>query len=108
LTNTVTVTDSTFSDVVLKSDHPVLVDFWATTCKPCMMVAPILEELTAEYEGQMTIAKLDIDQNKVTAQKYRIMSLPSLIIFKEGKPVKNIIGFKPKAALKQELDAALV
>jgi thioredoxin 1 len=105
--NTVAVTDSTFNDVVLTADHPVLVDFWATWCKPCMMVAPILEELTSEYEGKLTIAKLDVDQNQQTAQKYRVMSIPTMIVFKEGKPVKNIVGFKPKAALKQELDAAL-
>jgi thioredoxin 1 len=104
---TVAVTDSTFNDVVLTANHPVLVDFWATWCKPCMMVAPILEELTAEYEGKLTIAKLDVDQNQQTAQKYRVMSIPTMIVFKEGKPVKNIVGFKPKAALKQELDAAL-
>jgi thioredoxin 1 len=104
---TVAVTDATFDEVVLKSGHPVLVDFWATWCKPCMMVAPILEELTSEYEGKLTIAKLDVDQNQQTAQKYKVMSIPTMIVFKEGKPVKNIVGFKPKAALKQELDAAL-
>jgi thioredoxin 1 len=104
---TVAVTDSNFNDLVLKSDHPVLVDFWATRCKPCMMVAPILEELTAEYEGKLTFFKLDIDQNQQTAQKYRVMSIPNMIVFREGKPYKNIVGFKPKAALKQELDAAL-
>jgi thioredoxin 1 len=104
---TVAVTDATFNDVVIKADHPVLVDFWATWCKPCMMVAPILEELTSEYEGKLTIAKLDVDQNQQTAQKYRVMSIPTMIVFKNGQPHKNIVGFKPKAALKQELDAAL-
>jgi thioredoxin 1 len=99
---TVAVTDATFN-----ADHPVLVDFWATWCKPCMMVAPILEELTSEYEGKLTIAKLDVDQNQQTAQKYRVMSIPTMIVFKNGQPHKNIVGFKPKAALKQELDAAL-
>ncbi len=104
---TVAVTDSTFDDLVLKSTNPVLVDFWATWCRPCQMVAPILEELTSEYSGKLTIAKLDVDQNQQTAQKYRVMSIPTMIVFKQGKPVANIVGFKPKNLLKQELDAAL-
>ena len=104
---TVAVTDSTFDEIVLQSADPVLVDFWATWCRPCQMVAPILEELTAEYTGKLTIAKLDVDQNQQTAQKYRVMSIPTMIIFKQGKPVANIVGFKPKNLLKQELDAAL-
>lgn len=107
MAKTVTVTDSTFEEVVLKSPNPVLVDFWATWCRPCQMVAPILEELTQEYAGKLTIAKLDVDQNKQTATKYRVMSIPTMIIFKQGKPVANIVGFKPKDKLKQELDAAL-
>jgi thioredoxin 1 len=104
---TVAVTDNSFDDIVLKSVSPVLVDFWATWCKPCLMVAPILEELTQEYSGKLTIAKLDVDQNQQTAQKYHVMSIPTMIIFKQGKPVANIVGFKPKDKLKQELDAAL-
>ncbi len=104
---TVTVTDSTFEQMVLKSANPVLVDFWATWCKPCQMVAPILEDLTSEYSGKLTIAKLDVDQNQQTAQRYHVMSIPAMIIFKQGKPVANIVGFKPKAMLKKELDAAL-
>ncbi len=105
--NTVAVTDATFNEIVLKSANPVLVDFWATWCKPCQMVAPILEQMTQEYAGKLTIAKLDVDQNQLTAQKYRVMSIPTMIIFKEGKPVANIVGFKPKDKLKQELDSAL-
>jgi thioredoxin 1 len=107
MSKTIAVTDSTFDEVVLKSATPVLVDFWATWCRPCQMVAPILEDLTAEYGGKLTIAKLDVDQNQQTAQKYRVMSIPTMIIFKEGKPVANIVGFKPKDALKRELDSAL-
>jgi thioredoxin 1 len=104
---TVAVTDSTFEEIVLKSANPVLVDFWATWCRPCQMVAPILEELTQEYTGKLTIAKLDVDQNQQTAQKYHVMSIPTMIVFKLGRPVANIVGFKPKDKLKQELDAAL-
>jgi thioredoxin 1 len=104
---TVAVTDSTFDEVVLKSANPVLVDFWATWCRPCQMVAPILEELTGEYGEKLTIAKLDVDQNQQTAQKYRVMSIPTMIVFKNGQPVSNIVGFKPKEVLKKELDAAL-
>lgn len=107
MAKTVAVTDSTFDEIVLKSANPVLVDFWATWCRPCQMVAPILEELTQEYAGKLTIAKLDVDQNQQTAQKFRVMSIPTMIIFKQGKPVANIVGFKPKDKLKQELDTAL-
>lgn len=104
---TVAVTDSTFDEIVLKSKNPVLVDFWATWCRPCQMVAPILEELTQEYAGKLTIAKLDVDQNQQTAQKYHVMSIPTMIVFKNGQPAANIVGFKPKDQLKKELDAAL-
>jgi len=107
MANTIAVTDSTFDQIVLKAENPVLVDFWATWCKPCQMVAPILEELTKEYSGKLTIAKLDVDQNQQTAQRYRVMSIPTMIIFKQGKPVANIVGFKPKDQLKKQLDAAL-
>jgi thioredoxin 1 len=104
---TVEVTDITFDQIVLKAANPVLVDFWATWCRPCQMVAPILEELTQEYSGKLTIAKLDVDQNQHTAAQFHVMSIPTMIIFKNGKPVANIVGFKPKDKLKQELDAAL-
>jgi thioredoxin 1 len=107
MSKTVAVTDSNFDEIVLKSTNPVLVDFWATWCRPCTMVAPILEELTQEYEGKLTIAKLDVDQSQETAKKYHVMSIPTMIVFKEGKPVANIVGFKPKEQLKKELDAAL-
>jgi thioredoxin 1 len=107
MSNTVAVTDNTFDQIVLKAANPVLVDFWATWCRPCQMVAPILEELTKEYSGKLTIAKLDVDQNQQTAAQFHVMSIPTMIIFKEGKPVANIVGFKPKDKLKQELDAAL-
>ncbi len=101
------VTDADFDKVVLKSDTPVLVDFWATWCRPCQMIAPILEGLVDEYKGKLTIAKLDVDQDQQTAAKFHVMSIPTMILFKKGKPVSNIVGYRPKEQLKQELDAAL-
>jgi len=101
------VDDSNFDQTVLKSPIPVLVDFWAPWCRPCIMAAPALEELAGEYDGKLTIVKLDVDQNPKTAAKYRIMAIPNLLIFKNGQPVSQIVGYKPKTQLKQELDAAL-
>src|SRR4030042_790989 len=103
----IAVTDTDFEQKVLKAKTPVLVDFWAAWCRPCLMTAPVLEELAEEYAGRLTIAKLDVDQNAKTAAQYSIMSIPNLIIFKSGKPAAQIVGYKPKAELKQELDAIL-
>jgi len=101
------VDDASFEQKVLKSKTPVLVDFWAPWCRPCLMAAPVLEELAKEYAGRITFAKLDVDQNAKTAAQYNIMAIPNLIIFKEGRPVSQIVGYKPKEELKKDLDAVL-
>ncbi len=107
MTKPIQVDDASFEAKVLKSNTPVLVDFWAPWCRPCLMAAPVLEELAKEYANKITFAKLDVDQNAQTAAKYSIMAIPNLIIFKEGKPVSQIVGFKPKEELKKDLDAVL-
>jgi thioredoxin 1 len=103
MANTVEVTDATFADDVLKSDKPVVVDFWATWCGPCKMVAPVLDEIAGENKEKLTVAKLDIDANPATARDYQVMSIPTMIVFQGGKPVKQIVGAKPKAALLSDL-----
>ncbi|GAA4384008.1 thioredoxin [Tsukamurella soli] len=106
-TATITVTDETFKDLVLGSSTPVLVDFWATWCGPCKMVAPVLEDIAAEHEGKLIIAKLDVDANPVTARDFQVMSIPTLILFEAGQPTKKIVGAKGKAALLRELAPVL-
>ncbi|MFF7587489.1 thioredoxin [Kitasatospora purpeofusca] len=104
---TTTVTDATFDADVLKSDKPVLVDFWAEWCGPCRQVAPVLEEIAAEHGDKITIAKLDVDANQQTAATYNVISIPTLILYKNGEPVKQITGARPKAALLRELDGLI-
>ena len=101
--NTVDVTDATFDSDVLKSDKTVLVDFRAEWCGPCKMVAPVLDEIAGENKDKITVAKLDIDVNQQTAQTYHVMSIPTMIVFQNGKPVKQIVGARPKAALLSDL-----
>lgn len=101
--NTVIVTEDSFEEKVLRSDKIVLVDFWATWCGPCRMVAPVLEEIAAEYAETLTVAKLDVDENPSLARDYRVLSIPTMILFKGGEPVKEIVGAKPKAALLRDL-----
>ena len=101
------VDESTFDQTVLRADKPVLVDFWATWCKPCVMIAPILDELADEFNGRVSFVRMDIEENPKTAAKYKVMSLPTLIIFKNGEPVSNIVGLRPKADLKRSLESSL-
>ena len=101
--STVTVTDDSFAVDVLASGTPVLVDFWATWCGPCKMVAPVLEELAAEKAGVLTVAKIDVDENPGTARDFQVVSIPTMILFKDGAPAKRIVGAKGKAALLREL-----
>lgn len=103
----VTVTDESFAQDVLASNLPVLVDFWATWCGPCRMVAPVLEEIAADKAGQLTVAKLDVDANPATARDFQVVSIPTLILFKGGAPVKRIVGAKGKAALLREISDSL-
>lgn len=98
-------TDANFQKEVLESDIPVLVDFYADWCGPCKMIAPIVEELAGEYNGKVKIGKLNIDQEANTTDKYRVMSIPTLIVFKNGAPVDTIVGAVPKKALQDKLDA---
>ncbi|MFD0371073.1 MULTISPECIES: thioredoxin [unclassified Streptomyces] len=100
---TVIATDADFEEKVLKSEKPVLVDFWAEWCGPCRQIAPSLEAIAAEHD-EITIVKLNIDENPATAAKYGVMSIPTLNVYKDGEVVKTIVGAKPKAALLRDLE----
>ena len=101
------VSDTSFDQDVLKSDVPVLVDYWAEWCGPCRMIAPILDQLAAEYDGKVKVTKLDVDANQKTAMKFQVRSIPTLLFFKNGTLVDQVIGAVPKPALAAKFDAQL-
>lgn len=102
----ITFTDSNFNEEVIRSDSPVVVDFWAPWCGPCRVVSPIIEELSTEYAGKVKIGKMNVDENQ-TAGEYGIMSIPSVLIFKNGQPVKTMVGAQGKEAYKKAIDEAI-
>lgn len=101
------ITDETFRAEVIERPGPVLVDFWAQWCPPCHMIAPVLAQLAAERAGELTIRKINNDENPLTGREYQVMSLPTLILFRDGRPVRTIVGARPKARLVAELDDAM-
>ena len=101
------VKDATFQNEVLDSNDPILVDFWAAWCGPCRMMAPVLEEMAQDYSGKMKVAKLNVDENPESASTYGVMSIPTLILFKQGKAVERFVGFKPKQELAKLIDSNL-
>ena len=99
----VVVTDATFEQEVEKSSLPVLIDCWAPWCGPCLMLAPIIEQLAEELDGRVKVAKLNVDENPQTTTKFGIMSIPTMLIFKDGQPVDSLVGVQPKTAIEQKL-----
>jgi thioredoxin 1 len=107
MSNEIQLTDANFEAEVLNSAQPVLVDFWAPWCGPCRMIGPVIEELAKEYDGKVKVCKLNTDEAQDTAGKYQISAIPSILIFKGGKVVQQLVGLQPKEELKKHLDALL-
>lgn len=108
MSNHLVISDTSFEQAVLKSRLPVLVDFWAPWCRPCLALAPIVEELAKEYANRLTVGKINVDENALTPTRYGIQGIPTLLLFKDGKPVQQVVGFRSKKDLKQLLDESLV
>ena len=107
MANAIELTEDNFEEVVLKSDKPVLVDFWAAWCGPCRMVGPVVEEIAGEYADTAVVGKLDVDANQALSIKYGIRSIPALLYFKDGEVVDNVIGAVPKNVLTSKLETAI-
>ncbi len=101
------ITDATFEEVVLKSDKPVLVDFWAAWCGPCRMVGPVIEEISSDYEGKAVVGKVDVDANQEFAAKYGVRNIPTVLLFKGGEVVDKQVGVAPKTTYTEKIDAVL-
>ena len=101
------ITDSTFDNIVLQSEKPVLVDFWAAWCGPCQMVGPIIDELSKEYDGKAVIGKVDVDRNQEFAAKYGVRNIPTVLLFKNGELVDRKVGVSPKQVYAEAIDSAL-
>lgn len=107
MSNLVNATDSNFQNEVLEAEKPVLVDFWAPWCGPCRMVGPVVEQIAGEYQEKMKVVKVNVDDNPQTAAQYGVMSIPTLVVFKDGKAVQKMVGYMPKEQMKSQIDQVL-
>jgi thioredoxin 2 len=100
----VTVTDATFATEIERAPLPVLLDMWAAWCRPCLLMAPVLEELAVEMAGRVRVAKMNVDENPVTSERFKVRSLPTLLVFKDGREIQRLVGMQPKSAIVHQLE----